>query len=251
MATAKQGANIGDTVYDPVYKMVEGGVTYTMRLGTATDSEKAVFDGTLSTIPDMTDMSYRRNQYIYWNASTPKPPYPANEYRQCWLIFEVDGVAVGSFAFEAVTDADQKETLISQKTAILEAHRGKKYSTKMFNLLSWMAKDAADGHNVVEINQDILAHVKPALKEAHKRGGELVQTDQHKFSDGPSHKIKLSTEKGAEFRTAQGLSSSNYSIQDRNTAITDAKWATADITREAQANINQNTTPPAWNADWV
>ena len=61
----------------------------------------------------------------------------------------------------------------------------------------------------------------------------------------------LSTEKGAEFRTAQGLSSRNYSIQDRNTAITDAKWATADITREAQANINQNTTPPAWNADWV
>ena len=69
--------------------------------------------------------------------------------------------------------------------------------------------------------------------------------------DGPSHKIKVDTQKGPAFRESQGLSSSNFSIEDRNTAITDAKWATADIAKEAQANINQSTTPAAWNADWV
>ena len=251
MATAVQGVSIGDTVYDPVYKMVEGGVTYSMRLGTATDVDKTLFNGTLATIPDLTDMDIRREQYIYWNASTPKPPYPAKAYRQCWLVFEVDGTPVGSFAFEATTDENQKETILSNKLAILSSERGKKYSTKLLNLLGWMAKEAGDGHDVVEMDSDILANVKPALKEAHKRGGELVQTDQTKFSDGPSHKIKVDTQKGPAFRESQGLSSSNFSIEDRNTAITDAKWATADIAREAQTNINQSTTPAAWNADWV
>jgi len=251
MATAVQGVSIGDTVYDPVYKMVEGGVTYSMRLGTATDVDKTLFDNTLGLIPDYSDMDYRRKQYIYWNASTPKPPYPAKAYRQCWLVFEVNGTPIGSFAFEATTDENQKETILSNKLAILESERGKKYSTKLLNLLGWMAKEAGDGHDVVQMDSDIIAAVKPALKEAHKRGGELVQTDQTKFSDGPSHKIKVDTQNGPAFRESQGLSSSNFSIEDRNTAITDAKWATADIVKEAQANINQSTTPAAWNADWV
>lgn len=251
MPTAIAGVSIGETVYDPIYTMVEAGVTYTMRLGTATDVDKALFEGTIAIIPDMTDMDVRREQYIYWNASTPQPPYPSDAYRQCWLVFEVDGTPVASFAFDATTDEAGNERIKSNKLAILEAYRGLKYSTKLFNLLGWMANEAGDGHKVTEMTSDIIATVKPALKEAHKRGGVLVQTDQTKFSDGASHKIKVDTVNGAGVRAAAGLTSDNYSIQIRNTAITDAKWATADIVKEARANSNQASVPPAWNADWV
>ena len=109
-----------------------------------------------------------------------------------------------------------------------------------------MAKSSGDGHNVTDIQQDILASAKGALKEAHKRGATLVQTDRDRFNQ-PSHRLTVDTANGEAFRTSQGLSSTNFSIEERFTNITESKWGIGPVLEY----IKQQEDIPAWNADWV